>query len=102
MADKANASQGAGAAPTADSPAAIRNVVLIGPSGGGKTTLIEALLTATGVLSTTDGTHNGTTLYADINPTGSSLPSYEAAIGSKVFLTADDGTHGSELMVFTP
>ena len=48
MADKANTSQGAGAAPTADSPAAIRNVVLMGPSGGGKTTLVEALLTAAG------------------------------------------------------
>ena len=33
MADKANTSQGAGAAPTADSPAAIRNVVLVGPIG---------------------------------------------------------------------
>ena len=30
------------------------------------------------------------------------VASYEAAIGSQVFLTADDGTHGSELMVFTP
>ncbi len=62
MADKANASQGAGAAPTADSPAAIRNVVLIGPSGGGKTTLIEALLTATGVLSRAGSVVDGTTV----------------------------------------
>jgi elongation factor G len=62
MADKANASKGAGAAPTADSPAAIRNVVLIGPSGGGKTTLIEALLTATGVLSRPGSVVDGTTV----------------------------------------
>ena len=62
MADKANASKGAGAAPTADSPAAIRNVVLIGPSGGGKTTLVEALLTATGVLSRPGSVVDGTTV----------------------------------------
>jgi len=62
MADKANTSQGAGAAPTADSPAAIRNVVLIGPSGGGKTTLVEALLTATGVLSRPGSVVEGTTV----------------------------------------
>ncbi len=62
MADKANTSQGAGAAPTAESPAAIRNVVLIGPSGGGKTTLVDALLTATGVLSRPGSVVDGTTV----------------------------------------
>jgi len=62
MADKANTSQSAGAAPTAESPAAIRNVVLIGPSGGGKTTLVEALLTATGVLSRPGSVVDGTTV----------------------------------------
>jgi elongation factor G len=62
MADKANTSKGAGAAPTADSPAAIRNVVLIGPSGGGKTTLVEALLAATGVLSRPGSVVDGTTV----------------------------------------
>ena len=62
MADKTNTSQGAGAAPTADSPGAIRNVVLVGPSSVGKTTLVDALLVASGVLPRPGSVVDGTTV----------------------------------------
>ncbi|MBO8190763.1 elongation factor G-like protein EF-G2 [Streptomyces oryzae] len=63
MADKANAHPGAaGRAAAADHPASIRNVVLVGHSQAGKTTLVESLALASGAVNRAGRVADGTSL----------------------------------------
>ncbi len=62
MADKTSTAGAAGRAPVADEPGRIRNVVLVGHSGAGKTTLVEALLVATGTIPRAGRVEDGTTV----------------------------------------
>jgi elongation factor G len=62
MAEKTGTSGAAGRAPVAGQPDSVRNVVLVGHSGAGKTTLVEALLVATGTIQRPGRVEEGTTV----------------------------------------
>ncbi|MER6051795.1 elongation factor G-like protein EF-G2 [Streptomyces sp. BHT-5-2] len=63
MSEKSSTNPGAaGRAPAADRPADLRNVVLVGHSGAGKTTLVEALALASGAVNRAGRVEDGGSL----------------------------------------
>ena len=86
MAEKTGPSGAAGRAPVAGQPDNVRNVVLVGHSGAGKTTLIEALLVATGTIQRPGRVEDGSTV--------SDFDEVEVRQQRSVNLTLAPVTHG--------
>src|SRR5581483_5228937 len=62
MAQKSQEKGVTGPAPVVNDPSRVRNVVLVGHSGAGKTTLVEALLAATGTIGRAGSIADGSTV----------------------------------------
>ena len=62
MGSKQTGAVGGQTVPPPSNPAEIRNVVLVGPSASGKTTLVEALLAATSTIPRAGAVTEGTTV----------------------------------------
>ncbi|GAA3267964.1 elongation factor G-like protein EF-G2 [Dactylosporangium vinaceum] len=62
MAQKVQEKGVTGSVPVVDDPGRVRNVVVVGHSGAGKTTLVEALLAVTGTITRAGAVTDGTTV----------------------------------------